>query len=71
MPESLPEPLIALRSKTESLIRDGLTSLEEALNDGLDLKTIRERAAAYSTDAGIFSMTQPESYSGERSVRLR
>jgi acyl-CoA dehydrogenase len=66
MPESLPEPLIALRSKTESLIRDGLTSLEEALNDGLDVKTVRERAAAYSTDAGIFSMTQPESYSGEK-----
>lgn len=64
MPEMLPEPLIALREKTEAFVRDVLVPEEEKLASGANWQDLRDRVVAASTEAGLFTMTHPKSYSG-------
>ncbi len=64
MPEMLPEPLVALREKTEAFIRDVLVPMEEELSSGADWQDLRARVVAASTEAGLFTMTHPKAYSG-------
>lgn len=64
MPESLSECDIALRERAKGFVQAVLIPLEGALASGADAHTIRARVIAASTDAGFFTMTQPETYTG-------
>ena len=66
MPELLPDSLVALRDKTSAFIENELVPLEEELASGGDPGNIRGQVVAASTEAGLFTMTQPEAYSGEK-----
>ena len=64
MPEQLTHSARALQVKTSDLIRDVLLPAEARLAEGTDSGAIRHEVIEAATEAGLFTMTQPEAYSG-------
>lgn len=65
MPESLPQDLIALRSRAERFAVEVLIPQQEALAAGrTDAAAARAAVVAASREAGFFGMTQPRSCGG-------